>query len=128
MNIFPNEEEIKIIGYYDLNKLITLEDIILTIDYFYDLNGFDQFDTLDTNKIQQEMNKNIEIILVLGSEKGEICSIKLKDISIPTSFLLENIFLLKQKKYFHRIEDVNNFFVSLNYNFRSNPQIKQFYK
>lgn len=111
MNIFPNEEDIKIIGYCDLNNLISSEDTILTIDYFYDfLDVFDKFEASNMNHIQRELNKKLDIILVLGSEKGEIYSLKMKEICISPGFLLENIDLLKQKKYFHRIEDVKIFF------------------
>lgn len=111
-----SKKEMKILGKYNLNDLILMEDTIKTWDYFYDIKIFNHSRDLS----QKELNENINIFLTFSHDRNKISCLKMKNISIPSDFSFAEITNLKDKKYFHRIEDVfyfknpQNLFIRLN--------------
>ena len=94
-----NHKELQYLLGFNLNTLSEKDYQLISIDFLYEINYYD---------FKDQQLKNIDLILIIGTDVGMIISVEIKfKISDFFEFTFESVNILRKKKYFHRIEDVN---------------------
>jgi len=76
------------------------------LDYFYEINYEQNFGKYDKNNYQK-FNKNVDLFIVMGVNNGNLMILEIKNACESQDVCFLNLDQSRQKKYFHRIEDVN---------------------
>ena len=76
------------------------------MDYFYEINYKQNFEEYNKNNYQQ-FNKDVDLFLVFGVDNGDLMILEIKNVCESQEVFFLSMDQSRQKKYFHRIEDVN---------------------